>query len=406
MRPIGLAAAVLAGTLLVPAGASATPSNDRRTSALLISRIPFRDARDITGARAEPGEPHPCGFPLQGSVWYRLRLPNRARVGVDTQGSSFQAYIAVYEGSSRQELTCDAGNERLAMIAFEAARGRTYWIQIGTLEDGRSRLSLRVREQAAPRNDAFARATPISALPAALEGDTTGSTDEVGEPIPRECIADDLLGNTVWFRVRLQTPAPVVATTRGSGFVPVLTVYEGNDLAHLELIQCDWLSASGGESVGFTVLPGRTYYVQIGGARSVLGVPHFGRLRVRFSTGVHPGVRPEEQWILEGTVLADQGMIRAEAWLLTNVDLFSVGGIGYTALSELGDPVPEDVRETMIDAYLTLFFALVERLEELPALPVLWIGGRAVIEPGRGISEARACAVTHIPDRVGRCTDD
>ena len=115
--------------------AAAAPSNDNISNAVRVSSAPFRATVNTSEATLASTDPE-CGV---ATVWYRFR----PRVGgiyvASTQGSDYDTTLALLSGPRRSlspiECSDDAYGAQAA-VRFEATRGTTYWIQVGTCCEG------------------------------------------------------------------------------------------------------------------------------------------------------------------------------------------------------------------------------------------------------------------------------
>src|SRR5690606_6675064 len=116
-----LLAAVLAmglGPVGVGTVYAAPPSNDNFANAIVVTDIPFHHSTTTTEATTqgnnEPVVPVPCEGRLlavgQRTVWYRYQPTTNRGVHVDTIGSNYDTFIAVWRGTSLGNLVfvgCD-----------------------------------------------------------------------------------------------------------------------------------------------------------------------------------------------------------------------------------------------------------------------------------------------------------
>lgn len=109
---------------------------------------------------------------------------------------------------------------------------------------------------AAPANDAFATATPVSALPFSDTTDMSGATVETDEP--QFCSYSQ---GSVWYAYTPSSNATLSASTLGSTAPAQLNVYrqDGSGLSGLSFVGCQNF---GFEPVVFRVEAGTTYFVQ------------------------------------------------------------------------------------------------------------------------------------------------
>jgi hypothetical protein len=120
---------------LQPLAALAAPANDNLDDATLVTQVPFSDVVDVTEATVESGEPQPWCGPIDNTVWYRIELPKKTSLIVDTAGSNFDTMLAVYDADLGL-ITCnddvhDDWGSLQARLGFAAARRTTYYLQAG-----------------------------------------------------------------------------------------------------------------------------------------------------------------------------------------------------------------------------------------------------------------------------------
>ena len=116
---------------MAPAG-NGPPANDDFANASDIP--PYSDDRDTSGATVETGEPQPCGN-IGATVWYKYVAGEDDRWEAQTRGSDFDTVLAVYTGTSLDNLTLiDCNNDASylqSIVDFDAATGETYYFQVG-----------------------------------------------------------------------------------------------------------------------------------------------------------------------------------------------------------------------------------------------------------------------------------
>lgn len=147
-RALLLAAVVLAGSALP---AHAAPANDHLADAVLVTSLPYRNARSIAGATRQTGERSTSCTTSTATVWYELRLPAETEVVLTTSGSTYNTSVAVFRGSSRTfsaltfvDCVNDLGTQQLAALGFTAAANTRYFIQVGSASGSTGRLELRI----------------------------------------------------------------------------------------------------------------------------------------------------------------------------------------------------------------------------------------------------------------------
>lgn len=114
---------------------------------------------------------------------------------------------------------------------------------------------------AQPSNDNLAGAVVVDDIPF---DDTVGldeATTEPGEPVA-VCAP---MANTVWYALTLPQSSTVMIDTTGSGFDTVLAVWQGGDIASLDLVKCVDDTSIGVESrILLSADAGATYLIQAG----------------------------------------------------------------------------------------------------------------------------------------------
>lgn len=139
------------GGLVVSTGPYAGPTNGAFADAVEID-LPFGDVRDTTGAFIEPGEQiFPCASfsDIGSTVWYRHVAEDERQLGVSSLGSGFDTMLAVYEGTSLDELevvACndDQGSNFQSMVSFTTVPETTYYLQAGGWSGATGELRLRM----------------------------------------------------------------------------------------------------------------------------------------------------------------------------------------------------------------------------------------------------------------------
>jgi hypothetical protein len=152
----------LAGICLT-AKALAQPVNDAFAQATALTNLPFTATASTVGATREPGEPYHAGNSGGHSVWWRWQSPFTGRVIAHTSGSSFDTLLAVYRGSTVNQLALVAANDddpfgldvETSRVWFEAEAGTNYHLVVDGWSGDAGSLNLQVLEPPRPANDAF-----------------------------------------------------------------------------------------------------------------------------------------------------------------------------------------------------------------------------------------------------------
>ena len=157
-RPVGngMRGILLLAMLLMSLGYGGTdvayaapPTHDDFDSAKTILGIEYHDSVDTTEATPIEGAPNddPDNIPCEGdtlnagfaSVWYKYTPPETQSLSLNTYGSSYDTFIAVWTGSrgSLNPVDCnDQTFEDQSELSFVATGGTTYYIEIAQYNDG------------------------------------------------------------------------------------------------------------------------------------------------------------------------------------------------------------------------------------------------------------------------------
>lgn len=127
---------------------------------------------------------------------------------------------------------------------------------------------------AAPANDNFANAAPISGLPAYTTGTNVDATTESGEPAPWENAPG---GHSVWWTWTAPADGDVTVDTCGSDFDTLLAVYTGGSVAALTPVGSNDFGGCGTDGsnskLDFTAQSGHVYRIAVDGMSYCPGSP-------------------------------------------------------------------------------------------------------------------------------------
>jgi hypothetical protein len=123
---------------------AAGPVNDTRNTALAFSIIPSASTRTVitTAATIDSGTTNPCSPGLgYASVWYSYTAPATRRIYVDTFGTNYDTFIAVWTKNINDTLnliTCNDNSSGLlqSSVNFAVTNGTTYYIQAAQKNPG------------------------------------------------------------------------------------------------------------------------------------------------------------------------------------------------------------------------------------------------------------------------------
>ena len=218
---------------------NAPPLNDNFASAQALlggfATVPGNTAN----ATKEAGEPNHAGNAGGHSVWYTWTAPSTKAVTIDTINSSFNTLLAVYTGTSLNNLALVASNDDIApgflqsRVTFNAAAGTTYQIAVDGFNGASGSVVLTLNQTL--ENDNFINAESIGGVSGVVYGSTSGATKEPGEPNH----ANNPGGNSIWYYWTAPISGTATFNTLGSQFNTLLAVYTGASVSNLTLVASD-----------------------------------------------------------------------------------------------------------------------------------------------------------------------
>jgi len=258
--------------VVVPPPCTSLVANDNFSNATVITRSPFSYSTRNACASKEPGEPYHAGDVGGHSVWYKGFAPSNSIVRLTTAGSDFDTLLAVYTGSSVDNLTLVASNDDIAFptieqssLSFPAVSGNTYYIAVDGYDGAVGNIVLSINP---PFNDAFTNCQSLSGAIGQTNGYTIGASKEPGEPDHNA----DFGGHSVWYCWTAPANGAISFDTIGSDFDTLLAVYTGSAVNALTVVASDNDSGGNGTSrVVFNAMAGKLYHVAVDGVHGATG---------------------------------------------------------------------------------------------------------------------------------------
>ena len=220
------------------ASASSSPPGDSFSGALELSGISFSVSANNLGASVEIGEPDHAGASASASLWWKWLPPLQAEVVVSTAGSTIDTRLAVYQGSTLNDLQLVAANDddpdggNTSLVRFDADAGTTFFLAVDGVGGDSGAIVLNGNGSFEIVNDAFAFSTPIESTAVPTTGTNIGATKEAGEPDH----GGNAGGKSVWWAWTAPVSSQVTVTTEGSNYDTLLGVYTGDSLPSLTLV--------------------------------------------------------------------------------------------------------------------------------------------------------------------------
>jgi uncharacterized delta-60 repeat protein len=265
----------IAALALSAAGAFAqAPTNDMFANAQVISGANGTVGGTNVGATRESGEPSHTYYlgpnPVPSTVWYAWTVPQSGAITINTNGSSFPAVLAVYEGATLDALAIRAtgyapifdsgfgGNS----VTFIARAGTILRIAVGSVTASCGLIQLNWQTNPAPANDDFANAQIITGNSGTVTGSNTSATGELNEP-SHYSGGGGTTASSVWYRWTPTQSGTVVFDTTGSHFFELLAIYTGPSLGQLAAMGYGEASGFTPASITLQVTAGTTYSIAV-----------------------------------------------------------------------------------------------------------------------------------------------
>ena len=298
---------LLLSTLTSPLPAS-PPPNDNLAAATVLTGNFWLTAGSLHEATSEPNEPILTYMPNGPTAWWSWTPTVTGSVRFRTWGSERANMLAVYRGSSMDDLRLvgfDAGDDffdraNSADVSFSATAGETYRIQVlgahftnpfsisAPFLPSRLQLSMEPYETGTfiPPNDNFANAATLTGAGQVLVCNTN-ATSEAGEPL-------DIPGarsNTAWIAWTAPSSGVWAVNSQETDFDNFVAVYTGSAVNALtRLGYSDFIGGQGpdvgGGMVVFRATGGTTYRIQLTG--NAIAGADYGVCRLSFLPGAPP----------------------------------------------------------------------------------------------------------------------
>ena len=213
--------------------AATPPANDAFADATTVDALPATFSTDLTLATTESGEPLPsCAGGGGQTAWWSFTAAQTGTLTISA--GSYSQFTAAYTGAglaSLVEQTCLFG---FGYVPLHLIAGERVLLQVGFWSPQAGTAGLTLDFQAAPGNDDFANALPI-AQGDSVAVDLTGATVETGEPNPPSCAYWP--GGSVWYDYTGTGESVGFALSPGSTYFAI-AAYTGSDVASLSALGC------------------------------------------------------------------------------------------------------------------------------------------------------------------------
>jgi hypothetical protein len=216
------------------------PANDNFSNALVLTGSSSAFNGLNTFATLEAGEPAHAGNAGGHSIWFSWTAPGNQSVIIDTLSSSINTLLAVYTGSTVNNLTLVDSNDDIggvynnlrSRVIFNPVGGTIYRIAVDGYNGAVGNVSLNLKQSPPPANDPFANAQAIAGGAGTVTGDNLLATKEAGEPNH----TGNAGGHSIWYRWSAPVSGSATIDTVGSDFDTMLAVYTGTSVSGLTFI--------------------------------------------------------------------------------------------------------------------------------------------------------------------------
>jgi hypothetical protein len=243
----------------------APPENDAFAGRLAITTPHVNLTLPIGLAGVDPSEPASLVGPDQATVWFTWTAPASGWLGFGGGASDGYYGYAIFTGETVATLQPVVGpSYGVAGTLFDPEPGRTYQIAVIGHRSNPGTLSFIMDFIAAPANDLFAHAQPLSGPEGQVAGNNEAATTEPGEPQHHW----QQYERSVWYawtapRSGLLELFATPASAAGLLFEPAVAVYRGPSLTSLTALGSELATTN--HPVYADVEAGTTYHLAVAG---------------------------------------------------------------------------------------------------------------------------------------------
>lgn len=254
-------------------------------TALEITSDSFSGVYNNALAGGEVGEPDHAGAGLgdidSKSLWWTYTPTVAGTAVIDLLGSNFDTALAVYTGSSVDNLSevdsnDDGPVDSTSQLEVVMNPGTTYRIAADGYdgESGTVQFSFDFSPAVPPANDSFVNAIALTSnYLEDVDVETIATSGEFGEPVHAREGAGDIASKSVWYTFTPSQDGAITISTPNSTFDTVIGVYTGASVSGLAEVASDDNSGSGfrAEVANLLLTSGTTYHIAIDGKAGATG---------------------------------------------------------------------------------------------------------------------------------------
>lgn len=291
------------------------PANDNFAGAAPLPASGGVIESSNTNASREPGEPNHAGQPGGSSVWWSWTASSSSFASINTTGSNFDTLLAVYTGSSLDNLSLvAASDDALSMtsaVDFRTTAGTTYHIAVDGYGGAIGDIRLEVLPDVpivSPLNDDFANRSRLPADGALIDTSNTGATPEPSEPAHAGFPAN----RSLWWSWTAPTNGSVTLSTGDSSIDSVLAVYTGSNLGSLsEIASNDDSPTDFTSKLTFNAVRGTEYQIAVDGFSGETGPIRLSLLFTPTRTFPPDAHEPDDTSAQAGVAINGQTQLRS-----------------------------------------------------------------------------------------------
>ncbi|MCK5876279.1 MAG: hypothetical protein KAG43_01490 [Candidatus Marithrix sp.] len=251
-------------TVLLPVYAA--PVNDNLADALDVSKLPYTNTQDTSGATTESSEVFPtCSF-SEASVWYQYNPTIDENIVFDTYGSDYDTVLGIWTGEQHAltEVVCNDNGTEVTMgsqLSTELTGGNNYFIGINGFNQETGKLTFNAKSFSSLNNDDLATAIEVKTVPYTNTQQVDIASVDTNETLS-ECATSAY--NSVWYQYESNTAQSLVLETLHSNYNTVLSLWSGSENSLTELACNDNIDDHHDYSqIRVTLEADKTYYINV-----------------------------------------------------------------------------------------------------------------------------------------------
>ena len=280
------------------------PVNDDFANRLQLAGAAVTFSATNDAATRESGELLHSGNVGGKSVWYTWQAPRSNALIVIVAATNFVPLIDVYAGTALSNLVAVPGrtitfdSNRVTTLTFNTASNQTYFFAVDGFQGGSGLFTFNLAYPGPPANDNFANRTLIAGSSISLLATNRYATREPSEP---QHTPPNPGGASIWYAWVAPVSGPVTLRTQGTGFFPLVDVYNaqnipgnsGGQFSSLitETTKSWQFDSNQVDTLRFTATAQRSYAIALDGLNGLLGPISFSLITSNTPPTIRSGSR-------------------------------------------------------------------------------------------------------------------